>query len=99
MAENGSFFQVDLGAMSDSISQISSEREGMASGIQALRSTISDVEAHWVSPAGTTFSTLATSFNSTTDRFMSLLDDAIGRMNTVHQNYVNMETTNSGNLQ
>jgi uncharacterized protein YukE len=91
-------FDVDLAALNDAIGQVSAERENMHGGIQSLRTTFSNVEDHWKSPAGTSFVGLTTNFNSVTDNLMSVLDEAIGRMRTAHQNYVTTEATNTRNL-
>jgi WXG100 family type VII secretion target len=98
MAGDG-IFTVDLGALSDAIGQVSAEREAMQGGIQGLRSVFSNVESHWQSPAGTSFVSLTTKFNSVTDNLMEVLDEAIDRMNTAHQNYSSTEATNAQNLQ
>ncbi len=98
MASGGVFFQVDLDALSNAISGVSAERDAIKGKIQALRSTFSNVKDHWVSPAGTTFGGLATHFNSVTDQFTSLLDDAISRMKAVHATYAATEATNTNNL-
>jgi WXG100 family type VII secretion target len=98
VASDGIYYQVDLDALSDAISGVSSQRDSIQGEIQALKSTFSSIEADWVSPAGTTFSGLTTHFNSVTDQFTSLLDDAIGRMTAVHATYSATEATNAQNL-
>jgi WXG100 family type VII secretion target len=98
MASDGVYYQVDLDALSDAISGVSGQRDSIQSEIQALKSTFSSIENDWVSPAGTTFSALTAHFNSVTDQFTSLLDDAIGRMNAVHATYSGTEATNTQNL-
>src|SRR5260370_13694098 len=97
MADNGSFM-VDLAALSEAISKMSGERDAMQGGIESLRSTFTNVEDHWQSPAGSSFVPLTTNFNSVTDQLMAVLDDAISRMRTAYQNYVATEAGNTKNL-
>jgi uncharacterized protein YukE len=97
MAGNGSFM-VDLGALSHAIGQVSAEREAMHGKISALRGTFNDVADKWKSPAGTTFVSAVEQFNSITDHFMSVLDDAISRMRSVYHTYVSVEEANTNNL-
>ncbi len=98
MAGNGSFM-VDLAALSHAIGKVSAHRDAMKGGIQGLRTTFNNVADIWLCPAGTTFVSATAHFNSVTDNLTSLLDDAIGRMQTAHDNYVSAETTNTSNLQ
>ena len=98
MAGDGSFM-VDLAALSDAIGQVSAQRDAMQAGIQSLRSTFSNVEDHWQSPAGTSFVEVTTHFNSVTDNLMAVLEEGISRMNTAYQNYSSTESTNTQNLQ
>ena len=91
-------FKVDLAALHDAIGRVSRERDGMHGGIEGLRSTFRNVEDHWRSPAGNSFVALTTNFNSATDNLMAVLDEAIRRMQTSYDNYVQMEQTNTNNL-
>ena len=90
---------VDLGALSDAIAKVSAERDVATGGIQSLRSTFNIIEDHWQSPAGSSFVGLVANFNSVADRLMAVLDDAISRMRTAHQNYAATEAANTRNLQ
>ncbi len=90
-------FMVDLAALRSAIDQVSGERDAIHGGIMRVRSTFSNVEDHWKSPSGTSFITLATNFNGVSADLMSLLDEAIRRMWTAYDNYVNTEATNTGN--
>lgn len=95
----GTNFSVDLAALGDAIGQISGERDTISGGITSLRGTFTTVEDHWKSPAGDSFGTLVTKFNSVTDTMMGLLDEAIGKMRTARDNYASTEQTNTDNLQ
>jgi len=97
MAGNGSFM-VNLAALSDAIDQVSAEREAMKGGIQGLRAAFNNVADDWRSPAGKTFVSATGQFNSIADHFMSVLDEAIGRMRTTYHTYVSVEETNTRNL-
>jgi WXG100 family type VII secretion target len=98
MASDGNLFSVDLAALSDAISQVSGGRDALQGGIQSLRSTFTDVETLWQSPAGKTFTELVTHFNSVTDNLMDVLGEAIDRMHVAYENYASTEQTNTSNL-
>ena len=95
---DGTSFEVDLAALGHAIDRVSGEREAMHGGITSLRSTFRNIEDHWKSPAGNSFPTLATNFNSVSDNLMAVLDDAISRMRKAHQLYAATEATNKKNL-
>jgi uncharacterized protein YukE len=92
-------FMVDLASLSDAIDKVAAEREAMAGKIDALRQTFTAIGEKWMSPAGTTFVGGANQFNAVTGRFMSVLDDAIGRMRSTYNTYLSVEQTNTHNLQ
>jgi WXG100 family type VII secretion target len=94
---DGNTFTVDLAALNDAIGQVSAERDTIQGGVATLRATFQDIESEWKSPAGTSFLTLTTTFNTITDRLMTVLEDAIDRMRTAHQNYATTEEQNTGN--
>jgi len=98
MAGDGSFM-VDLAALSTAIDQVSGQRDVMHDGIQSIRSTFSNIEDHWRSPAGNSFVGATTNFNSVTDNLMAVLDESINMMRTAYQNYASTEGTNTQNLQ
>jgi hypothetical protein len=91
-------YQVDIRALSDAISQVSGEHDSMVSEIAALKATFATAASYWKSPSGSTFTGLTGNFNPIADKFMSVLEDAIGRMKTSLQNYIAAEETNTTNL-
>lgn len=89
---------VDIPALNAAIGQVSAERDSMKDAFANLRTTFTDVESIWDSPAGMSFHPLADSFNTVTQSLLDLLDDAIDRMRAAYHNYVDTENTNVGNL-
>jgi YD repeat-containing protein len=89
---------VDIPALGDAIVKVSGQRDLLVDNVRQLKTTFVNIENHWKSPAGTSFSTLATNFNSATDGLVTLLDEAVSRMRTAYNNYVATESTNTANL-
>jgi uncharacterized protein YukE len=92
-------FMVDLKALSDATHQVAAHREDMAAAIDELRQTFNTVGLSWQSPAGTSFESTTEHFNTVADHFMSVMDDAIGRMRGTENQYLSVEAANTGNLQ
>jgi WXG100 family type VII secretion target len=99
MSDDGTSFMVDLSALQDAIGSVSTERDTINDGITQMKATFANVEEHWQGPAGSSFPPLAATFNSAADTLTSLLDEAIGKMQTAHDNYASTEQTNGGNYQ
>ncbi len=89
---------VDIPELGHAIGKVGGERDQMVGNIRQLKTTFVNVESHWKSPAGASFTVLSTSFNSVTDVLVELLDEAISRMHTAYNNYVATEGTNTSNL-
>jgi YD repeat-containing protein len=89
---------VDLPALQTATGQVSAEHTQMHEAIFILKSVFNDVENMWDSPAGMTLHPLVDTFKTVTDSLMTLLEDAINRMRSAYQNYVNTENTNTHNL-
>jgi WXG100 family type VII secretion target len=97
MADGGTNFMVDLAALQDAIGGVSAQRDVINEGIAQMRTTFSNIEDHWQGPAGSTFPPLAATFNTAADALTSLLEEAVGKMQTAHDNYASTEQTNGGN--
>jgi YD repeat-containing protein len=92
-------WSVDIAALGDATSRVAGEKDAMAGEITALKGTFTTIEGMWQGPAGATLPPLVADFTRVTDSLMTLLEDAISRMRVAHQNYVDTENTNVGNLQ
>jgi WXG100 family type VII secretion target len=97
MADDGTSFMVDLGALQDAIGGVSAQRDAINAGIAQMRTTFSNIEEHWQGPAGSSFPPLTDTFNTAADSLTALLDEAIGKMQTAHDNYASTEQANTGN--
>jgi YD repeat-containing protein len=89
---------VDIPALGNSIVKVSGQRDMLVDNVRQLKTTFVNIENHWKSPAGTSFTTLSTNFNAATDALVGLLDEAVSRMRTAYNNYVATESTNAANL-
>jgi hypothetical protein len=59
-------FMVDLAALGSAIGQVSGERDAIQAGIGRLKAIFTNVEDHWQSPSGTSFTWPPTSIVSAT---------------------------------
>ncbi|WP_344619779.1 hypothetical protein, partial [Dactylosporangium salmoneum] len=91
-------FAVEIPALHDAIGKVSAERDSINADFTAMKGKFATIESLWQSPAGASFPPLADTFNTVTQSLLTLLDDAIHRMQTAYENYVNTENTNVQNL-
>src|SRR4051794_18482302 len=88
-------WKVDLQQLADAIGTVSAERDAIKLDSDQLKAYFLEIETDWKGPAGNSFITLQTAFNSSMDELTTLLDDIVERMQTVHTNYVEAETDNT----
>jgi uncharacterized protein YukE len=91
-------FMVDLASLSHAIGKVSAESETIKGKLRALGVTLDEVSEKWKGPAGTTYVAPKDELKSVGDRFVSVLDDAVGRMRTTYHTYVSIEEANTRNL-
>ena len=91
-------FAVDLPALLNATNQISGYRDEINGSLRAVETSFTNISFYWRGPAGTDAQHLFDSFKTVTGNFMNLLNDAIDRMNTAYNNYLDAETTNVSNL-
>lgn len=99
MAGDGTSFMVDLGALQDAIGSVSTERDTINEGITRMRATFAQVEEKWQGPAGSSFVSLAATFNPAADKLTALLEEAVGKMQAAHDNYAATEQVNGTNYE
>jgi YD repeat-containing protein len=91
-------WSVDLPALQSAISQVGGYRDSIKADLASLKTAFTTLEGDWWSPAGMSLIPLANIFGRAADNFVDVLDDAIARMNSSYQTYVQTEATNNGNL-
>jgi WXG100 family type VII secretion target len=92
-------FMVDLAALKDATGKVSTQLDNIENLYQQIKTTVLDVESHWVSPAGNSFQTAWANFQSVYDQLIAVGKDAVDRMNVAYNNYVATEQGNTSNLQ
>ncbi len=93
-----SAFAVDLAALQAATNTISTHRDAISQSVQYLARYFENIGAAWVSPAGQSARSLYSTFKIVTDQFVTILNDAIDRMNAAYNNYLDTESTNVSNL-
>jgi uncharacterized protein YukE len=99
-------FKADLGDLEASITLVQSragsiedEYRNITSQLMTLSSGGMGVTASaWSSPAGGTFTAVATQLSNAMSTLQNLLNDMVSRMQQTYSNYVQTETANTQNL-
>ena len=91
--------KVDLAALSDAITSISSSAATIDSLTSQINQTMqSSVDPNWVTPAGTTFVVVQQACTAQMTQLTDLLAEIISRMKSAYQNYLQTEVTNVNNV-
>jgi YD repeat-containing protein len=90
---------VDLPALAHAAFRVGVEQQLIENAARSLKAAFTSVEGMWSGPAAESLPPLANAFQTVTDQLVALLGDAVNRMKTAYQNYVQAETTNTNNLQ
>jgi len=93
-------FKVQLGDLEASITLVQSKAGSIEDEYHNITSqfmTLTSGSA-WSSPAGDTFTGVATLLSNAMSTLQNLLDDIVRRMQQAYSNYVQTETTNTKNL-
>jgi YD repeat-containing protein len=90
---------VDLPALANAAFRTGVEQQLIENAARSLKAAFTSIEGIWSGPAAESLPPLANAFQTVTDQLVALLGDAVNRMKTSYQNYVQAETTNTNNLQ
>ncbi|WP_163573532.1 RHS repeat domain-containing protein [Fodinicola feengrottensis] len=85
----------DLPKLNAAVGAVQKERDGMELAIQYVTGIFRSVEDSWKSPAGDSFVALSTDFFKATGSLLGMLDEAVVRMRSSYQNYVESEAKNA----
>jgi WXG100 family type VII secretion target len=92
-------FRVDLDDLESAIGTVQAQADSINTNCQAITGVMQDVPGSWNTPAGQTFSVLTQACITQMDALTGLLTEMIQRMQAAYQTYLNVEQTNTNNLQ
>ncbi|MYS23327.1 WXG100 family type VII secretion target, partial [Streptomyces sp. DvalAA-14] len=87
----------DLKELADAITFVQGKADTIADQISTITTQYSTLEEIWATPAGQTFTDVATRVNSAMQQLQTLLGDTTDRMQMTHDNYQQAEEKNTAN--
>jgi WXG100 family type VII secretion target len=92
-------FKADLADFENAIQVVSAQAGVIDQNCQDLTAAMQGVPQTWMSPAGQTFAELVPPCTKQMHALNDLLAQMVRRMRAAHETYLNMEQTNTRNLQ
>lgn len=92
-------FKVDVTQLAEAISMVGARRESIVSEVSNINNLFKQAESSWQSPAGASFSAFQAEFTQDMQNLNDLLGEMVTRMTAAHDQYVNVEQTNTANFQ
>jgi len=92
-------FKVDLGKLESAIRVVRTQAGVISEQSDYIAMALPEVAPVWVTPAGGTFEELVPPVTKQMHTLVDLLDQMVQRMQAAHQTYLQMEQTNTNNLQ
>ncbi|MER7277844.1 hypothetical protein ABT369_25725 [Dactylosporangium sp. NPDC000244] len=91
-------FSVDLAKMRDTIELTTKHQAGILASFDSLSKKAAAAAGAWQSPAGRSYEALVGDVEGVARRFNALFDEALRRLKTAYDSYVEVEGTNYENL-
>ncbi|WP_203663123.1 WXG100 family type VII secretion target, partial [Actinocatenispora rupis] len=91
-------WKADLAALNAAIVSVQAERDALEVDLKSVKTTFTNIQSSWQSPAGTSFSLLSDDFTKATRDLTDALDEALRRMRSSYNNYVDSEEKNAATI-
>jgi uncharacterized protein YukE len=90
-------FQVDLQLLGSAVDSVGALSGHMQETLGYMQSNLKMVESAWTTPSSPSFELVVDWYTSCQTQLTALLDEIVARLKVAYQNYLNVETTNTGN--
>ncbi|GAA1226435.1 hypothetical protein GCM10009665_16220 [Kitasatospora nipponensis] len=91
-------FKVDLAQLADAIVIVGARKDAIKEKVAIINDIFHQAESFWHSPAGTSFADFQAEFTQDMLNLNDLLEEMVRRMTAAHQQYVDVEQTNTANF-
>ncbi|AEW94675.1 MULTISPECIES: WXG100 family type VII secretion target [Streptomycetaceae] len=90
--------RIDLAQLRDAITIVGARAASIRNNVNLINMTFNEAESVWHSPAAHSFAQLQAEFTTIMGDLDNLLDEMTHRMKASHQQYLDMEETNTRNI-
>jgi WXG100 family type VII secretion target len=92
-------FKVDVAQLAEAITIVGARTDSIRNEVMIINDVFNQAESFWQSPAGTSFAAFQAEFTQDMQNLNDLLDEMVTRMTAAHDQYVDVEQTNTANFQ